>query len=236
MALNSEKVFGSEELDGYNRFDRLKIRLISLAFTSLIRLIGFTLRFEIENQDVTDGALSGGRQPIYCFWHDRIIPSTYFFRNRKIIVMTSRSFDGECIARTIVSLGYGASRGSSSRGGVGALIDMIKFMKAGYPCAFTVDGPRGPRYEAKSGPCLLAKKTGNPLIPFSVEVERFWTVGSWDRLQVPRPFSKAKLIYGNPIAVDPNATDDDIESVREELQSELLRLVEKGREWRERQN
>lgn len=236
MALNSEKVFGSEGLDGYNRFDRLKIRFISLGFNSLIRLIGLTLRFEIENHEVTNVALSGGRLPIYCFWHDRIIPSTYFFRNKRIIVMTSRSFDGECIARTIISLGYGASRGSSSRGGVGALIDMIKFMKDGYPCAFTVDGPRGPRYEVKSGPCLLAKKTGNPLIPFLVEVERFWTVGSWDRLQVPRPFSKAKLIYGNPISVEPNATDDDIESAREELQSELLRLVEKGRQWRERRN
>lgn len=236
MALNSEKVFGSEELDGYNRFDRLKIRLISIAFTFLIRLMGSTLRVEIENREGVDAALSDGRVPIYCLWHDRIFSSIYLLRDRKIIVMVSRSFDGECIAGTIANLGFGAARGSSSRGGVGALIDMIKFMKDGYPCAFTVDGPRGPRYEAKSGPCLLAKKTGNPLIPFSVEVERFWTVGSWDRLQVPRPFSKAKLIFGNPISVEANATDDDIESVREELQSELLRLVEKGREWRERQN
>lgn len=232
MNLNPEKVFGSDELDGFNRFERFRIRFVSFGFYSLIRLIGSTLRFEVENQDLMDSALSGGRLPIYCFWHDRIIPSTYFFRNKKIIVMTSRSFDGECIARTIISLGYGASRGSSSRGGVGALIDMIRLMKAGYPCAFTVDGPRGPRYEAKAGPCLLAKKTGNPLIPFSVEVEKWWSVGSWDRLQVPRPFSKAKLIFGNPISVDSNATDEDIEAARENLQSELLRLVERGAKWR----
>jgi lysophospholipid acyltransferase (LPLAT)-like uncharacterized protein len=232
MALNPDKVFGDAAFGEYGLLDRLKIRIISRVFNTLIRVIGCTLRFEVENEEGVEEALVDGRLPIYCFWHDRIVASTYYFRNRDIIVMTSQSFDGECIARTIVGLGYGAARGSSSRGGVGALIEMIRFMKDGYPCAFTIDGPRGPRYEAKPGPCILAKKTGNPLIPFSIETESFWSLKSWDRLQIPKPFSKARLIFGAPIFLKSDATDDEIEEARMELQSDLLDLVRAGEDWR----
>ena len=233
MALNLEKVFGNEALGEYSFIERLKIRLISRAFITVIGLIGRTLRFQIQDQSRVDESLQGGKLPIYCFWHDRILASTYFFRNQKIIVMTSQSFDGECIARTIINFGYGAARGSSSRGGVGALIDMIKFMKEGFPGAFTIDGPRGPRYEAKSGPCILAKKTGNPLVPFVIEVESCWKTRSWDLLQIPKPFSRAKMIYGKPIFVTQDATDDEIETARMELQNELMRLVDEGHRWKE---
>jgi hypothetical protein len=233
MALNLEKVFGSEALGEYTFIERLKIRLISRAFITVIGLIGRTLRFEIEDQSLVDESLQGGKLPIYCFWHERILASTYFFRNRKIIVMTSQSFDGECIARTIINFGYGAARGSSSWGGGGALIDMIKFMKEGFPGAFTVDGPRGPRYEAKPGPCILAKKTGNPLVPFVIEAESCWKTRSWDRLQIPKPFSRARMIYGKPIFVMQDATDDEIETARLELQNELMRLVDEGHRWKE---
>jgi len=232
MALNLQKVFGNEALDEYGFADRIRIRLISRVFISLVRAIGLTLRFDVEGQDKVDRVLVGSKRPIYCFWHDRILASTYFFRNQKIIVMTSQSFDGECIARTIIDFGYGAARGSSSRGGVGALIDMIKFMKDGYPGAFTVDGPRGPRHEAKAGPCILAKKTGNPLIPFVIETASFWQMRSWDRLQIPKPFSRARVFFGAPIFVPADASDEEIEIKRIELQTELLGLVEKAAAWR----
>jgi len=98
--------------------------------------------------------------------------------------------------------------------------------------AFTVDGPRGPRYEAKKGPVLLAKKTGNPMMPFVVECRRFWTVKSWDRLQVPRPFSRAKLIIGKPIYIRADADDDAIETGRMELQRSLDELTFAGEKWR----
>lgn len=233
MSLKLEKVFGNDALSEYGFLDRMKIRLISRAFTTVVGAIGLTLKFEVEGEDDVLKSLEDGGIPIYCFWHDRILSSTYFFRDKKIIVMTSQSFDGECIARTIVNFGYGASRGSSSRGGVGALIEMIKFMKEGFPGAFTVDGPRGPRYEAKAGPCILAKKTGNPLIPFVIETEGFWQTRSWDRLQIPKPFSKAKVIFGKPITVSSESSDDEIEQKRLELQTSLLELVDQGQRWRE---
>ena len=109
---------------------------------------------------------------------------------------------------------------------------MIREMRRGTPMAFTVDGPRGPRYEAKPGAVVLAKKTGNPMVPFLVECDRFWTVGSWDRLQIPQPFTKARFIVGDPIYVDETSGDAGVESKRVELQRSLEKLVENGRAWR----
>ena len=147
--------------------------------------------------------------------------------------MTSKSFDGEYIARFIQRFGYGAIRGSSSRGGSRALVEMIKAMRAGLPMAFTIDGPRGPKYEAKLGPIILAKKTGNPLLPFIVEPKSFWQVGSWDKMHVPIPFTRALLIIGEPIYVAADATADEVSAKLAELQSSLDELVKKGKEWRE---
>ena len=113
------------------------------------------------------------------------------------------------------------------------MVEMIRLIRAGLPMAFTVDGPRGPRYEAKSGPVVLAKKTGNPIIPFVVECEKFWQVKSWDRLQIPRPFSKTRVFYAKPVTVGPEADEEEIEAKRTELQTRLNDAVERGRRWRE---
>ena len=99
--------------------------------------------------------------------------------------------------------------------------------------AFTVDGPKGPKYVAKSGAILLAKKTENPILPFSVEVEKCWTVKSWDKLQIPKPFSRAVFHYAAPIYVAKDANEKEIEKKREELQNKLDELVRLGEQWRE---
>ena len=136
------------------------------------------------------------------------------------------------IARFIQRLGYGAIRGSSTRGGVGALVEMIRTMRQGVPMAFTVDGPKGPRYTAKSGAVLLAKKTGNPIMPFVVELRRFWTVRSWDRLQIPVPFTRARLMIAEPIFVEPDSTDENVRNKLAELQTSLDARVSDGAAWR----
>jgi len=210
------------------------IRIADRAFYLAIKLIGSTMRWETSGQENLDAVKAAGRQPIYCLWHDRIFAGTYFLRDRGIIVITSQSLDGEYIARFLKRFGFGTVRGSSSRGGVKALVEMIRHMRAGLPMAFTVDGPRGPRYVAKTGPVILAKKTGNPVLPFSVECSSFWTVNSWDRMQIPRPFTRALFMIGEPIYV-PDETDDvAIENKRIELQEELEILVENGTGWRNR--
>lgn len=232
MSKEINKAYVRASLSNYLFQERLTIRLADWGFYLLIRIIGRTIRFEVEGWANFYAIENAGKIPIYAFWHDRIFASTYFFRDRGIAVITSQSKDGEYIARFIQRLGYGAIRGSSTRGGVGALVAMIRTMRRGVPMAFTVDGPKGPRYEAKSGAILLAKKTGNPIMPFVVELRRFWTVGSWDKLQIPIPFTRARMMIGEPIYVDPASTDEEVQQKLAELQASLDMLVSDGAKWK----
>lgn len=214
-------------LDAYTFKQRLLIRAADLAFYLLINLFGRTTRFEVEGWEHWEAATAGGRQPtIYTFWHNRVFLGTYFFRRRGIVVMTSRSFDGEYIARFIQRFGFGAVRGSSTRGGIGALAELVRLARAGCPAGFMIDGPKGPRHEAKMGAVLLARKTGNPVLPFVVNAARRWHAPSWDRLQVPLPFTRARVLIAPPIYVAPDADDAALAAKREELQRALDSLGE----------
>ena len=224
------------DLSAYSFKQRLAIRLADFAFYVLISLIGKTLRYETESWENFEKIYADGNIPIYVFWHNRIFAGTYFFRNRKIIVITSQSFDGEYIARFIQRFGYGAVRGSSTRGGVAALVELIRAMREKLPAAFSIDGPKGPKYVAKPGACVLAKKTQNPMMPFVVETQRFWEVKSWDRLQIPKPFSRVRVEIGEPIYVSADADETELEDKRLELQAKLDELVARGKQWRERKN
>ncbi|HEX8118637.1 MAG TPA: lysophospholipid acyltransferase family protein [Pyrinomonadaceae bacterium] len=209
------------DLSGYTFKQRLAIRAAGFVFPLLIRIIGSTLRFEVEGREHWDEAARGGRLPIYTFWHDRIFAGTYFFRGRRIVIMTSQSFDGEYIARFIQRLGYGAVRGSSTRGGVGALVELTRLVRKGCPAGFSIDGPRGPRHVAKMGAVLLAKKSGQPVLPFGVNAERFWSLKSWDRMQIPKPFSRVTVRFAPPVRVPAEADEETLNARREELQRAL---------------
>lgn len=232
MAEGIAQVYRFDTLEKYTLADRFRIHFADLLFFAAISLIGRTIRWEAVGLEHLDSIESAEKTPIFCLWHDRIFGGTYFLRGRGIVVITSQSLDGEYIARFLKRFGYGTIRGSSTRGGARALVEMIREMRRGAPMAFTVDGPRGPRHEAKPGAVVLAKKTGNPMLPFSVECARYWTVGSWDRLQIPKPFTNARFIVGRPIFVDALSGDAEVESKRAELQHSLEELVEAGREWR----
>src|SRR6266480_6823369 len=224
-----DRAYTFASLSSYSLKDRLLIRAADLAFFLLIKLIGRTFRFEIEGWDNWEAASVDGRLPIYTFWHNRVFLATYFWRRRRIVVMTSRSFDGEYIARFIQRFGYGAARGSSTRGATGAIVEMVRLMRAGCPTAFTIDGPKGPRYQAKMGAVLLARKTGNPILPFTITAERFWEAKkSWDGFQVPKPFTRAHVGIAPPIFVRPDADDTELNSKRDELQRALDKLNHHG--------
>jgi lysophospholipid acyltransferase (LPLAT)-like uncharacterized protein len=212
------------DLSGYGLKQRLAVRAAGVVFPLLIRAVGRTLRFQVEGQEHWDEAARAGGLPIYTFWHDRIFAGTYFFRGRRIVIMTSQSFDGEYIARFIQRLGYGAVRGSSTRGGVGALVELTRLVRKGCPAGFSIDGPRGPRHVAKVGAVLLAKKTGQPVLPFGVNAERFWTLKSWDRMQIPRPFSRVRVRFAPPIHVPADADGATLAGARDELQRALERV------------
>ena len=233
MPDESPKTYEYDSLKRYSFRDRILIRAADLTFYAAIKLIGSTIRWEITGLENVDLVSKADHTPIYCLWHDRIFAGTYFLRHREIVVITSQSLDGEYIARFLKRFGFGTVRGSSSRGGVKALVEMIRLMRDGLPMAFTVDGPRGPRYVAKSGPVFLAKKTGNPLLPFTVECASFWTVGSWDKMQIPKPFTRARFIMAEPVYVPRDANDVEVESKVGELQRSLDELVAEGRRWRD---
>lgn len=216
-----ERAYRFADISGYALKQRLAIRAADIVFYLLIRALGATARFQIDGWEHWEAATRDGRQPIYTFWHDQIMLGTYFFRRRGIVVMTSRSFDGEYIARFIRRFGYGAARGSSSRGGVSALAEMIRLARCGCPTGFSIDGPRGPRRVAKMGAVLLAKKTGCPVLPFTLNPARYYAAPSWDRLQVPFPFTRVRVLIAPPIRVAPDADDAALDAARDELQRAL---------------
>ena len=213
--------FRLADLGAYTVRERLAIRAADLAFYLLIAAIGPTVRWEFEGGEHLSRLYRAGRHAIYVFWHNRIFFSTWFWRGRKIVVMTSQSFDGEYIARFIQRFGYGAARGSSTRGGVRAFLGLERALRAGYDAAFTVDGPKGPLYEAKSGPIVLARRTGHAIVPMHTSSSGFFEIPSWDRFRIPRPFSRARVVVAEPIFVPEDATDAELERARETLQGVL---------------
>jgi lysophospholipid acyltransferase (LPLAT)-like uncharacterized protein len=203
---------------------RIEAAAISIAGYRLVAALGATLRWRTEGLEHLDTVVRSGRQPIMAFWHGRILPATVFFRRRGIVVITSENFDGEWIAGIIERFGYGTARGSSSRGGLKALLQLSRDMAAGKPAGFTIDGPRGPARVAQPGAVWLAKTTGNPVLPFHLEADRHWTANSWDRTQIPKPFATVALAVGEPLDVPADASDEGVESARRELESRLHQL------------
>ena len=190
----------------------------------LINALGHTLRWRVEGLQQYDAIVASGRQPVMAFWHGRILPATYYFRRRGIVVITSENFDGEWIARIIERFGFGTARGSSSRGGLKAMLKLVRDMERGRPAGFTLDGPRGPARVAQPGAVWLARATGNPVLPFHLEASSHWTANSWDRTQIPKPFSTVALVVGEPIDVPADATDQQLESSRQTLEFRLRAL------------
>ena len=230
MALPS-KTNDDEEEARVSLVDRIWIRFIAEAGYWALRIIGSTLRWEVDGWENHKAIETAQKRIIYTFWHGRIFMATYFWRNRGIVVMTSQNRDGEYIARVIRRFGYGAARGSSSRGGRRALVEMIQEMRNSRDIAFTIDGPRGPRYVAKPGAVWVASKTGDAVFPFHVSPQKKWTLRSWDEFQIPKPFSRVVVLMAPPIFVKPDATEKELDQAQRQLQSSLETLRERGDSW-----
>jgi lysophospholipid acyltransferase (LPLAT)-like uncharacterized protein len=207
-----------------SRSKRVQARLIASLGYPMIAALGSTLRWRHEGLDHLDAVVRGGHQPIMVFWHGRILPAAYYFRRRRIVVITSENFDGEWIAGIIERFGYGTARGSTSRGAVKALVQLKRAIAEGKPAGFTLDGPRGPARVAQPGAIWLAKATGNPVVPFHLEATRHWTMGSWDRTQIPKPFSEVSIAMGEPFFVPKDADEAAIERHRRDLEERLASL------------
>jgi lysophospholipid acyltransferase (LPLAT)-like uncharacterized protein len=211
-----------------SRLKRAQVAAIAWVVTRSLRVLGRTFRWRVEGLEHEAAVESSGRPPIMAFWHGRILPATYYFRDRGIVVITSQNFDGEWIARVIERFGYGTARGSTSRGSLRALLQMKRDMAGGRPTAFTVDGPRGPARTVQSGVVWLAAATGCPILPFHIEAASQWTLGSWDRTQIPRPFTNVAVAFGEPIEVPRDPDEPTLERYRVRLERALNGLESKA--------
>jgi len=202
--------------------------IISWASYLAISLIGPTLRFSISWEEPPSTPNVTYETPvIYSFWHRAVFASAWFWRETGIAVMVSRSFDGEYIARIIEKFAFVAVRGSSSRGGAPALLGLKRELEKGVSVAFTIDGPRGPKYVAKPGPVLLSRATGLPMAAFYVALSDAWVLNTWDALMIPKPFSKALVRFSAKMPVPADASDDDDEVQMAECHRQLQAALER---------
>lgn len=202
---------------------RVTLWIVPRLTALLLTIIGVTLRFQVIAEE---GAVPAPppASGIFCFWHRCTLPCGWYFRKVRCSILISRSFDGELIARTLGLLGYDSVRGSSSRGGAAGLLSLRDVLQSGRPVVFTADGPRGPIYVTKIGPVKLAQMTGEPIGSFYLLPQRAWTLNSWDRFLIPKPFSRVAVSWARSIpapASDADATS--LEATRVELNDALER-------------
>jgi len=206
----------------FTRWQRVQLWLITWTGFLILRTLGPTIRFAISWEEGSPGSLES-RPFVYSFWHSCMLPAMYLWRNLKIRVMSSDSFDGEYTGRIMQKFGFVKVRGSSSRFAVKALLGMRRELEQGWIVAFTLDGPRGPRQVVKPGPVLLARATGVPMAMFHIALSDAWVLNTWDRLMIPKPFSRALMRVGRTIAVPEDADDAQREEALGKLQASLDR-------------
>jgi len=209
----------------YTLRQRIVLRMIIWAGYWFIRLIGPTLRIAASYEEGAQKTLDA-RPLIASFWHSCMIPATYVFRNMGIRVMSSNSYDGEYMGRIIHKFGFLAVKGSSSRNAVRALLGLRRALEEGWTVAFTLDGPRGPRHKVKPGPVALGRSSGLQLTTFHAAVDKGWTLNSWDRMVIPKPFSRVLVRVGKLISVPADASEEDLARYTDELQATLDRVCE----------
>ena len=203
--------------------------LIAFGFR-LLQVLARTLRYEIDDRaDVIGRPVKGNY--IAALWHNRLLLVSFvlkrFFPQRPGAGLISASRDGDLIADVTKRFGFDVVRGSSSRMGAAALLELSQVLTSGCDVLLTPDGPRGPAYELGPGIIFLAQKTGAPVVPINMEYSSCWRVKSWDRFIIPRPFSKVRVIIGQPQQIRSTSTDEQFEAERLRLQKAMMSLVER---------
>jgi len=207
---------------------RLARWLVAFGFR-LLQLWGRTLRYEIDDRAGIVGR-PVTEDYVGALWHNRLLVFPLilrrFFPQRHGAALISASRDGDLLADAVQRFGYDVVRGSSSRLGASAILQLTQVLASGRDVVITPDGPRGPAYELGPGIIFLAQKSGAPVLPINLEYSRCWRLGSWDRFIVPRPFAKVRVLINRPHRVGPTATPEEFEAERLALQNAMMALVE----------
>jgi len=204
---------------------KIKYFLVGIFGSFIIRFLFSTMSIKEIPDGYSQNLERQGKRAIYAFWHAHMLLPAYVGRQRNVKVLISQHRDGEYIAQIVQKLGYSVARGSTTRGGAKALLKMIKKIKEeSISLAITPDGPKGPRFIVQSGAILLGQKTQYPIIPVMIYLAKYWELPSWDRFCIPKPFSKARIFYGDPIMVPPRLEKSDVEEYRVSLERALVKL------------
>jgi len=217
---------------GFTRWQRVQILLATWIGYFALLLIGRSLRWETFGWGNWESARQMGKGLVYTCWHREIFAGSWFWRKRGIVVMASQNFDGEYITRILQKHGYGAARGSSSRGGGKALAEMIQCLRQGLDAVLTIDGPRGPRFVAKPGSVQLAKATGAAILCFHAAVRHAFVFRkSWDLTEFPFPFTRAAMFVAPPIFIPQDANRAEQARKLQQVQSTLDELRSRAEKW-----
>jgi len=207
---------------------RLARWLVAFGFR-LLQLWARTLRYEIDDRAGIVGKPITENY-IGALWHNRLLifPLVLrrFFPQRHGAALISASRDGDLLADAVQRFGYDVIRGSSSRMGATAILQLTQVLASGRDVVITPDGPRGPAYELGPGIIFLAQKSGAPVLPINLEYSRCWRLGSWDRFILPRPFAKVRVLISEPHYLKPTGTPEEFEAERRALQHAMMALVE----------
>lgn len=220
-------------LDPSTRFGDLALEGLVWLLDLLIRALARTWRLEVvEGEEVLDDVVTAGRPVVFCFWHNRIIPAAGLLLRRvapaglDLTLLASASRDGELSTRFMRHHGARVIRGSSSRGGTGVLRGSRQVVQRhGSSPILIPDGPKGPPYHFKAGVLGLSRVTGAPIFNMGFAAARSWTLGTWDRMVLPRPFSRVAVAVAQPRPVAKGLSEEGLEAERRAREEELMRLT-----------
>jgi lysophospholipid acyltransferase (LPLAT)-like uncharacterized protein len=200
------------------------IRVVAVLVAGLIRLWMATVRLRVVNQDdAGHPADADVERFIYAFWHESLLAPVKF--RARVRVLISKHADGELIAQACRYLGFGVVRGSTNRGGGGALVELWDCSRRAH-LVFTPDGPRGPRRKVQPGVVMLAARSGLPVVPVGIGFTSAWRARSWDRFAVPKPFSACVCVAGRAISVPADVGRDGLEEYRRLIEQRMLDATE----------
>ncbi|MCK4359470.1 MAG: lysophospholipid acyltransferase family protein [Candidatus Cloacimonetes bacterium] len=202
---------------------KTKNKIVKLLGPCLINILIGSLRIHGIDKKYQANAKKKYGTVIYAFWHNRLLILSYAHRFENIHILISKHKDGEYIALAISGLGYKSIRGSTTRGGMRAMVELNRAASQ-YDIGITPDGPSGPKEEVQDGILYLAYKTGKPIIPVSCNAKYKWVLNSWDNFIIPKLLSPAKIIYGKPIFVNKK---EELSSKKELLRKSLINLGKK---------
>jgi len=205
--------------------DRILFQIIPRIFYVILRILAATIRKKVYHPEYPREFWGSGRRIIFAFWHQRLLMMPFLPHEGRVGMMISQHRDGEFIARAVKLFGVDSIRGSTTRGGLAALRGMVRFFQTGANLAITPDGPQGPKHVVQMGVIELARLTSAPILPVAYGVSRKKVFGSWDNFILPFPFCRLVFVWGEPVLVPRELSQEELESKRSLLEDRLRRIT-----------